>query len=112
MLVLVALLSLKLVELFRVFAESVVLPLVLWWCLDFAANESDVISVDAVIATAKIITIASTFVTFVFIEAQQDYIQYIESVKIAYNIIKRYFIRKQLCLHSNNLVDWSWGQKS
>lgn len=53
------------------FAESVVLLLVLWWCLDFTANESDVTSVDAVIATAKTITIASAFVIFVFIEATQ-----------------------------------------
>jgi hypothetical protein len=63
--VFVPLLLLKLVELFKLFAESVVLLLVLvllWWCLDFAANESDVNSVDAVIATAKTITIASAFV--------------------------------------------------
>ena len=70
-LVLVPLLSLKLVELFKVFAESVVLLPVLWWCLDFAANESDVTTVDAVIATARIITIASAFVIIVFIEAAQ-----------------------------------------
>jgi hypothetical protein len=36
------------------------------------ANASDVTSVDAVIATAKAITIASAFVIFVFIEAPQN----------------------------------------
>jgi hypothetical protein len=46
--------------------------------LALAANESDVISVDAVIATARTITIASAFVIFVFIEALQNYIRYTE----------------------------------
>jgi hypothetical protein len=46
--------------------------------LDFAANVSDVTSVDAVIATAKTITMASAFVIFVFIEAPQNYIRYTE----------------------------------
>jgi hypothetical protein len=42
------------------------------------ANASDVTSVDAVIATAKTITIASAFVIFVFIEAPQSHIRYTE----------------------------------
>jgi hypothetical protein len=46
--------------------------------LALAANEFDVTSVDAVIATTKTNTIASVFVIFVFIQAPQNHIRYTE----------------------------------